>query len=351
MTMDTHYTQVPGEVVLFEDMRHRNALLYHYVVEGKESHLQALCDQWFNVRWQNRARIVPTHPYVLWTFVNSSCTLGACARQAWCGKPCLEPHCSQSMVHDPDGKAMGFFKFNMLVAHVFVQGPDGIPCLFSPYAFCDDGTVMATYRELFGWNVLLAELDFPTLVYGTAQHQFWFRCAMDVPRKVTYPGRPPLETFVELALPDGGASFLSSAQHHRGQQAMRQALVQHLSQCLQTRQGGQGTAIALELTQGILHDLHQVHLRQFRGTTSGERAILQAMQSVQMVQFQFHEGGILPTGQVMRFPPTCDTAQLHFPLQQDLGLPAEAEVVAACWTLVDFQHRPCRVSWSGVRQV
>lgn len=346
--MHPKYAIVPGDIVYANGLQHNNALVRHYLVKSDVNAQQALCNSWFNVPWQRQFNLRANCPVILVSFLNSSCSLGICERDVWVNGGCPNGNCASSMLCDQKDNPLGYFKFNMLKVSMLLKGNGDLPYVFSPYIFCDDGTITANLRETMGWNVLFAELNFDLHVLGKDDpSSFSFVCAMDVPRMETYATPPPPEQFVVL---DAGTPEAGGALTFFDARDSLTRFPAYLDGAIQAHGATANQQQSLHLTQAILGYLDRISLRQFRGTLSGERAILQNVQAAKRGLFTQQSGGVIPGGQQMHFLGNSTMAELHFPLRKDLGLAADSTVIAGFWSLSNFTYRPKSVQWSGVQQ-
>ena len=340
------YTQLPTWLTTEQDLYRRKANLFSFIFRGKQEALNKICTDWFNRPSINELKFRPFSDLVIVNFLNCYCLGGRPYGSEW--EPCSHKECPKSELRSEKNQSLGIFKYNSIHFTVLVQSEDGQVYAFSPYSFIDETTGIVYAREIFGQTMTLADFYFPGHDENGRMPAFNLRVEVDDVTDYTtglnVSQKALMAEITPMPREEGEKETSTHFSEHKGMvkipYLIRKRLVRH------TGKKFKQSEIKRVFEAGIGKS-KLVALRQFRGTPTGDKAILKSVVSFLPGRTKVHRLGWLPGRYKLHIPSDNKIVSNHFPLKETLGLRQDAVSLAAFEAILDFQHLPFKTLWNS----
>lgn len=341
------YTRLPTWLTTDQDLVRSKANLVSFVFKGQREALKGICQDWFNHPSNKQLKFKPYSNLVLVSFLNCYCSTGRKKGDDW--DPCSHRECPKAELKDENNQTIGIFKYHSLHFTILIEASDGQVYAFSPYSFIDETTAIVYAREIFGQTMTLADFYHPGYDKKAKKHPFHLHMEVDDVTDYTtglnVNQKAPMVTITPIEDPKSEASLKPSYFHeHQGM-----AKIPHLiRKQLQEETGREYKRSELKhLFAAGSGKIKLVALRQFRGTASGDRAVLKSVVSFLPTSTKVHRLGWLPGQYNLHLPIANPIIGNHFPIGQTLGLEENSTSLAAFEATLDFQYRPYKSLWNA----
>lgn len=315
------YVELPGEIVLRQPIALSDAMMYAWPLEADLAHLQALCDQVFNVPSGGAVMYRPLLPVAMLV--------------------CAQIGRGQST--DPIDHAKGWMAerdlgfWVPLVRGKLVDGAFHAEALvwYQPYLFIDNEAALVVGRETYGFRKYAANIQFPASPSDRAAY---------VVETLIIPTFGPNQQGVVREL------WRAEAEGARGELASvfgsLRELVEHVVPHLRARFEGRGE-LTWALIEALIRDMIEglvpmVFLRQFRDLAHADQAAFQDIVEAPCQLDHFHGAGIARPHQL-----TIQYADSH-PIVRQLGLAgSQIDLGLGLWLHIDFTMANGAPRWSA----